>query len=557
MDDSTLPHAGGADSGIAMSPQSPPIAQAAIEKSKRTADEDYDGDDEGKKQNIAGDNYNGDVSSALVVSHVTDHVVKLDIDEESTDDGIALNPIIVAADQKVDSGAANVPGASDLPPLASFTAINAKATTNKQTNKQHRPKVRHGVETFEPHPTDANKLIARFKVQDPSGPDGIFLEQVDEIPTWNMSIKKPDNSHYYFEPSIPDSKVPSKNRPNARNNHQPSVFTKQADGSWTRLSGQGEPDDVWKPVYIFRRFDTVTHRYEEAYINLPRLENIDPNDKAWMLAYNKWIDQFFRRRDSNYTRSTIKDIFTTTERRVMMSAVNDFVREAGVHNFGFGTDASLATADLKKITEKVNAVGGMNRSVDAVKKQLSQSHPRKNKVVYELLLHAARVRIRLANKEEVPHGQVYPDNAIPEYQWPITTIQERKEFREQGLGKTESQPLVKTTQKTTRSIIANRKQQRTRRFGDLVFTVGILNDLLEFEMDKGQSKKRERDEEKPARSEPIWYTTDEEIGDDDVEGDAESEWGSTDEDVEMSEGEPEQGTSVSSLRPSTKRRRLG
>lgn len=46
---------------------------------------------------------------------------------------------------------------------------------------------------------------------------------------------------------------------------------------------------------FFRRLDRDTYAFQDIYVNVGHLRNVDPNDKNFRKLYNKWVLQFARR----------------------------------------------------------------------------------------------------------------------------------------------------------------------------------------------------------------------------------------------------------------------
>jgi hypothetical protein len=312
---------------------------------------------------------------------------------------------VVAGSSPAVSNQSNAVTASTIAqPDATITATTTAVTVNQATISAY--------ETFSPHPTDPTKLIARFRVELPHA-SGTYYEQIDEIPVRDETASSPAKPGFYFIRDLTNAKIPQRRRANKKNNHQGDKWTRQASGEiWTRPGLNGEGIDVWEPIVVFRRFNATTQKYQQIYINLSKLDNVDPNDKMYQYAYNKWIDQIRRRRDGTYVQVVNKDHWTHAERRALYAAINAFVRKAGLRNFGFGPDVAMNQKDIQVMTNAVNTVGGKNRHVDAVRGQISSAHIRKNKAIYDLLQHAQVLRDRLDRDEIVPRKERYPQEAI-------------------------------------------------------------------------------------------------------------------------------------------------
>ncbi|KAL5114043.1 hypothetical protein ACEQ8H_008057 [Pleosporales sp. CAS-2024a] len=278
--------------------------------------------------------------------------------------------------------------------------------------------LRHAHESFTAHPTDATKMIARLRVPISNELDA-YYEQTDTIPVLDQSATPPHRPSYYFIPDLTQSKLEKKLRASKKNEGQPKKWVRQGTSNrWTREDPKGGPDAVFEPKIMFRRFDSTTHKYEELYLNMRMLSGCDPNNQTWMYAYNKWIDQIRRRRDSTYTKLVNKDHWTVAERRALCEAINHYVRVSGLRRFGSGDDVQIPCAAMQAMADAVNAVGGKKRRPDAVRSQIFSSHLKKNKVIFDLIERAKHIRARLAAGEKIARAERYPDMAIPESMFP-------------------------------------------------------------------------------------------------------------------------------------------
>jgi hypothetical protein len=273
--------------------------------------------------------------------------------------------------------------------------------------------LRHDDEMFTPHPTDPTKMIARFRIEIPHKL-GHFYEQVDTIPMLKETVESPDNPPFYFIPNLTRSKVEKKIRAGKKNGGQPNLWERQGTSdTWIRKDPKGGPDHVFNLVVMFRRFNKMTHKYEQMYENLKMLKAADPNTKEWMYAYNKWIDQIRRRQDSEYEQKLMKDHWSVAERRALCVAINAYIRKAGLRKFGSGQDVKIPQADMQVMADAVNAVGDKSRATDAVRSQIFSSHQKKNKCIFDLINRANDLRGRLKQGEKIPRDERYPDEAIP------------------------------------------------------------------------------------------------------------------------------------------------
>ncbi|KAH7083135.1 hypothetical protein BKA63DRAFT_143758 [Paraphoma chrysanthemicola] len=318
------------------------------------------------------------------------------------------------------------PGSQSAVPSGNHSGVIGAVTTrtSKGRRKGYGPIVggqqaRHKDETLSLDPSKPGSVIVKFRIQIP-GEDGAFFEQVDEIPLLDANAVEPEQSEYYFLRKPALAKIPSRKRANKENNHNPPVWVRQPGTQvWRRSGAPGAADDVWKLVVIFRRMNKATQCYEEAYVSKSKLTKVNPNDKEFMYAYNKWIDQFRRRRDESYNKTTNKDHWTVPERRALMEGINTFVAKKGLKNFGKGASMGMTNEDLKVVADHVNAVGGKDRGVDATRAQILSAHVKKNKAIFELRRRATELRASLANGKSISRVDRYPKEAIPRWQFPV------------------------------------------------------------------------------------------------------------------------------------------
>jgi len=281
------------------------------------------------------------------------------------------------------------------------------------SQKRHVKGGANGEETFERHPTDPNVVIARYRVKNPY--NDTDYEQVNELREVDTTKTPLDPPRFVLEPDLNAHKVPRRVRKNEKNDQHPALFIEDpTTGVWTRPAGDHGPEFVWTVCILFRRLDSETGEYLQAYTNIKRLEGVNPNDKSWSYAYNKWLDQIKRRRDSKYQQVVLKHHWSHTERSALYDSINAFIAKSGLNAFG----SDMAAKDLQVMTNAVNNAGGMSRGVDAVRGQIASSHARKNKAVLELLGRAQRMRQRIARGVQISHEEHYPDEAIPRSQFP-------------------------------------------------------------------------------------------------------------------------------------------
>jgi hypothetical protein len=277
----------------------------------------------------------------------------------------------------------------------------------------------HAFETFTPHPADPTKMNAHIRLPIPHVPD-TYYSQTDTIPMYDKNVPSPTNPTFYFIPPLHSAKVPQRRRANKLNSFTPPQWTRVPGSQeiWTRPNPARATLDTWSFVGVFRRFCSTTHKYEQIHTNAAKLAGIDPNDKGWQYAYNKWIDQMRRRRDAAYIKEVSKDHWSHAERRALYGAINAFVRRAGLAALGFGAGTAMGSAHVSAMTEAVNKAGGKGRLRDAVKSQIASAHRRKNKAIFDLLARAEVLRARVARGEKVRRDEMYPEEAIERGKWP-------------------------------------------------------------------------------------------------------------------------------------------
>ncbi|KAF2830802.1 hypothetical protein CC86DRAFT_402812 [Ophiobolus disseminans] len=320
----------------------------------------------------------------------------------------------------------NVAASSSTPKtLSKHTIATASASASRKlskfgvpapgfSQKIHLNGRKLGEETFERHPTDPNKIIARYRVKKS---DNTYYTQVNDLHEIDTAKTPKETPKSIMEPHMDHYKVPRRVRANKRNGGQPILFIEDPKtGVWTRAAGDHGPALRWKPCILFRRLDSETGEYLQPYVNVDRLEDVNPNNKEWAYAYNKWLDQIKRRRDSTYKQVILKHHWSHAERSALYSAINAFIARSGLHSFDSGTGTS--PADLHAMTAAVNATGHRDRSIDAVRGQIASSHAKKNKAIWELRARAQAMRLRIAGGEKVSRKEKYPKEAISRAHFP-------------------------------------------------------------------------------------------------------------------------------------------
>ncbi|KAI4916572.1 uncharacterized protein J4E92_009076 [Alternaria infectoria] len=284
-------------------------------------------------------------------------------------------------------------------------------------NKELTPK-----ETFAPHDTDPTKIEATFKVQMPDGKSWFIQKNIipEKRESADRDLYEADDSIFF--PDLESCKVPKKDKEKKSN---PVVeWNKVSENRWERtFKGINE---VFTPSIALRRFNARTRAYEHVHVNQSKLTNIDPNDKKWKDAYNKWIDQISRRSNAAYEKKKNRDHWTVPEICAMYTGINDFV-----HTKGFDAYDTITTVDLSKIVEAINKAGGKNRGLDALRGQITSAHATKNKTMAYLRENARDFRLLVEAGGVVGDEERYPKHMIPLSEFPV----EKRANHRKGTGK--------------------------------------------------------------------------------------------------------------------------
>ncbi|KAF3050413.1 hypothetical protein E8E11_005337 [Didymella keratinophila] len=308
-----------------------------------------------------------------------------------------------------DEGAVSVPGTEDLfgedellagkkpdtgdePPSRSPTSTSASLRP-VQTSKHRSKALRQGTETIRLHPTDPTQVIITYQVTTCTGK---LFDQETEVPRQMSASASPHTgSGSIVVPSIQASKIPrSKN-----------------SSPWTPVPGSSD--------YEWTR---------DIYVNTKLLRNIDPNDKDYHAAYNKWVLQIARRQDATYASDVARVHWIAAERRALYTAINIFCTKFGIHRFGFAAECKLSTEQLQIMADAVNAVPNPSRleprGIDAVRSQITSAHNKshpKNKEIFNLLAKGIDFCARMSGGEVVPGIEQKSKAAIPLSEFPVDT----------------------------------------------------------------------------------------------------------------------------------------
>ncbi|EMD60182.1 hypothetical protein COCSADRAFT_346725, partial [Bipolaris sorokiniana ND90Pr] len=270
-------------------------------------------------------------------------------------------------------------------------------------------KPRWPEENFEPHETDAAKIKAVFhlKLADGSG----WYTQRDVLPEQRESAEEDERYEHntLFVPELTACKVPQK--PKAENNATCSPWIKVSTWRWKRTADN--KTEFWTPNFVFRRFHARNRKYEGIYVGETRIKNIDPNNKAWVSAYHKWIDQIKRRSDSSWVHEKRRDHWAVPEICAMYNGINDFL-----HTNGIDAYHGITNVSLQPILDAINAAGNKNRGMDALRGQMSSAHELKNASMAYLRDNVRELVKYLEDGGILDDEERFPEKFIPEEEFP-------------------------------------------------------------------------------------------------------------------------------------------
>jgi hypothetical protein len=277
-------------------------------------------------------------------------------------------------------------------------------------------------ETFEPHDIDHTKIVATFKMQMPDG-KGWFIQK-DVIPEKRDSAEEDvyGTKDSIFFPDLESCKVPKKDK--EKKSDIVVRWNKVEENCWKRTFK--DKHEVFTPTIALRRFNARTHEYEHIHIGLSKLKDIDPNNKKWKDAYNKWIDQISRRSNAAYQKKKSRDHWTIPEICAMYTGINNFIYKNGIDAYD-----TVTTADLTTIVDAVNVIGGKNRGLDALRGQITSAHETKNKTMAYLRENSRDFRLLIEGGGIVSDGERYPERIIPLSEFPV----EKRFHHRKGTGK--------------------------------------------------------------------------------------------------------------------------
>ncbi|KAJ4381703.1 hypothetical protein N0V86_003067 [Didymella sp. IMI 355093] len=363
----------------------------------RTPDgsEDYDGDSEDGHLQLA------DTASILSGEDATAL--------PSADDNLGDGELFASDERGTGAGyeSTHVPSS----PLTS-TSTDARPV---QASKGRSKTLRQGTESIQPHLTDPTKAIVTYRVTIEGKPYDQETEVPEMVPA-PANISSSSGSIIF--PDVEASTIPRALR------GSPWTPISGASGyEWTR--GDGDKKKTWRINVFFRRLDRDTYAYQDMYVNTNLLKSVDPNNKQFRTAYNKWVLQFARRQDASYTQKVARVHWNAAERRALFTAINVFCSKFGIHKFGVVEECRLSAEQLQLMADAVNASPNPSRSeprgVDAVRGQITSAHNKsqpKNKPIFDLLAKGVAFRARMSGGETIPEAEQKPKAAISLSEFP-------------------------------------------------------------------------------------------------------------------------------------------
>ena len=393
-------------------------------------------------------------------------------------------------------------------------------------------------ETFEPHPTDPTKIKATFRVKKPDK-SGDYV-QVNIIPEIVKTAKSATDGSSYFIPALDVSKVPNKVR--QRKDRPSPRWVKEDNGdSWSRtyIDKGVSKHEIFTPIILFRRFNSVTHEYEGAHVSDKKLKNLDPNNRRWTYSYNKWIDQIRRRRASDYVKTLPRDHWTPAEMRAFYTETNRICHVKGKHSFGVHKECGMTSADYQAIADAVNVVGGHNRNVDAARGKILAAHAKKDVPLFEIRGEAADMRELIEDGGIMSRDEQYPVHAIPLSDFPADVDPKTKK-RKKAAKKAEAED--KTDERTDEQRADDWTAQSPEDDGSELSSAP--SDLDTASTPKRSKKGKGKDK---ASAKPVWRSSSEEDNDENAQ--------ESDNDESEHDSEPDEDSSPSPSSSPRKRKR--
>lgn len=286
-----------------------------------------------------------------------------------------------------------------------------------QASKHRSKTLQQGTESVRPHLSDPAKVIVRYEVTCPVRK--LYIQETDVPKVVSAHAVSSDDSGSIVVPDLEASKVPR-----AKKTLPWKPVAGSTEYEWVR--GEGDTKETWRINVFFRRLHRDTYAFQDIYVNVSLLDKVDPNNKPFRTAYNKWVLQIARRRDASYTQKVVRVHWNVGERRALFTAINKFCSTFGIDRFGFSDDCRLSTTQLQIMADAVNAAPNPSRTeprgIDAVRGQIASAHDKarpKNKAVFDLLAKGADFRARESAGERISRGERKPGAAIPLSHFPV------------------------------------------------------------------------------------------------------------------------------------------
>ncbi|KAL6709028.1 hypothetical protein ACN47E_002155 [Coniothyrium glycines] len=329
---------------------------------------------------------------------------------DATDEETSIKAPVIAVSVTT-SGEDEMHETARTSPEASLTELVKQEGPYSSRTVAQKPRVQ--TEKLYPHPHDPLVVIAIVTIPKPDG-SGYSIQE-DIIPELvSAPIDTENTSNSYILPDPSTRKVPRKIR-ESKHRDVP-LWAPNSDDSWTRKSNVKDGEEIiktFRPTFCLRRFNSLSHEYEAVYTGEKKLGNVDPNDKKWVVNYNKWLDQVRRRNDSNYIKELSRDHWTPAEMREFYAAVNKLCHSKGLRIFGVGKDSDMVHADYKSIADAVNATKNGSRNVDAVRGKIFSAHEKKDLPLLILRRQAAALREEINDGAILADAELFPRFAIP------------------------------------------------------------------------------------------------------------------------------------------------
>jgi hypothetical protein len=270
-------------------------------------------------------------------------------------------------------------------------------------------------EKFTPHDTDPTMIDGTIKLKKPDGSGWYILKCAvyEKREPTEEDKKKYKATECIFLPPMAPARAPGTIKPKKGRPTPKWERDLSEEYRWTRYNPHKDKTEVFEPKFAFRRFSAWTREYQFIYIGMKKLGNINPNNTNWMKAYSRWIEQIHRRMDADYFQEKFRIHWAPAETRAMLTGFNSYVHANGRDKFH-----KISVPNLQPILDAVNAVGGRNRGIDALKGQINSAHKTKNPSLKILFKTAKSYADRVKAGELIPRAERYPEHAIPLSEFP-------------------------------------------------------------------------------------------------------------------------------------------